>query len=119
MILSSLGVISGRGASSLNNGLFAAYNADNNANDSLGTYNGTPIGGLTYTTGKIGNAFNFNGTNAYVSLPNNSMNLTGDFTISIWVYYTATGAQTLFANGFYDVGTNIYKGWAIIHLCKG
>jgi hypothetical protein len=69
----------------LNTSLFAVYNADNNANDSFGSRNGTPQGGLTYSTGKVGTAFQFNGTNSYVSLPNNSLNFTGDFSYSFWV----------------------------------
>ena len=80
------------GSSSLKTSLYAAYNGESNANDSFGSNNGTPQGGLTYTTGKIGNAFTFNGTNAYVSLPNNSLNFTGDFSISFWAYYNSTSA---------------------------
>ena len=100
-----------------NSGNGAQYITDDfykpTTNDALNTYNGTAQGGLTYGVGKVGTAFVGNGTNAYVSLPDNSMNLTGDFTISLWVYYTATGAQTFFSNGSYDTGANVYKGWAI------
>jgi len=71
--------------SPLATGLFAVYNADGNTNDSFGTNNGTAMGGLTYTTGKISQAFNFNGTTSYVSLPNNSLNLTGNFSFNVWV----------------------------------
>jgi hypothetical protein len=71
--------------STLLTGLYAVYKGESNANDSLGLRNGTAVGGLTYSAGKSGNAFDFNGTNAVVSLPNNSMNLTGDFSISCWV----------------------------------
>ena len=73
--------------SSLLTSLYAVYKAENNANDSLAAYNGTAVGGLTYTTGKSGNAFTFNGTNAFVRLPDNAFNsLTGDFSVSGWVY---------------------------------
>ena len=115
MILSLNGIITAGKTvvSTLLNSLFAVYKAENNADDSLGVINGTAQGGLTYTTGVDGQSFTFNGTNAYVSLPDNSMNLTGDFTISLWVYYTATGAATFFSNGFYNPTSNIYKGWAI------
>ena len=67
--------------------LYAVYKAENNANDSLLNYNGTAQGGLTYSTGKSGNAFTFNATTAAVSLPTNMFNsFTGDFSISSWVY---------------------------------
>lgn len=95
MILANHGIISSSGGlppSTLLTNLYAVYNAENNANDSLNTYNGTAQGGLTYSVGKVGNAFQFNGTNAYVSLPNNSLNFTGDFSISFWAYYNSTSA---------------------------
>jgi hypothetical protein len=57
--------------------------------DSYASYDGTAQGGLTYSSGKSRNAFTFNGTNAYVSLPTNSMNFTGDFSISTWVYVSS------------------------------
>jgi len=66
MILATHGILANSvPLSTLNNSLYAVYNAENNANDGLGFYNGTAIGGITYTAGKIGNAFTFNGTNAY------------------------------------------------------
>jgi hypothetical protein len=98
--------------STLLTSLYSVYNAENNTNDALGTYNGTPMGGLTYTTGKVGTAFQFNGTNAYVSLPDNSMNLTGDFSISVWVYPTAGTPQAILDNLAYSNGT-VYKGWQL------
>jgi len=74
--------------SSLNNGLLGVWNADNNANDSFGTNNGTPYGGTTYTNGKINQAFNLNGTNSYIQLQNNTLHLQ-EFSYSQWVYYKA------------------------------
>jgi hypothetical protein len=115
MILASNGIIAGSGISNtLNNGVRNAWNFDNVATDSVGGLTATLQNGLTYTaSGKINQALIFDGVNDYATLANNSMNLTGDFTISLWVYYTATGAQTFFSNGVYDTGANIYKGWAI------
>ena len=70
MILANHGIISSSGAlpSTLLNNLYAVYKAENNSNDSLGNYNGTAIGGLTYTTGQNGNAFNLNGTTSYIDM---------------------------------------------------
>jgi hypothetical protein len=52
--------------------------------------------------GKLGNALNFCGTNAYVSLPTGSVSgLSGDFSISSWVNPASNGAwQRIF-----DIGT--------------
>ena len=101
----------GAAISSLLTGLYAVYKAESNANDSLGAYNGTAVGGLTYTTGKSGNAFTFNGTSAYVELPNNMFNsFTGDFSISLWFYSPSfSGFKTLIATDFFNGATSF--GW--------
>jgi hypothetical protein len=78
---------------SLDTSIYAVYNAENNANDSFGTKHGTTQGGLTYTTGKVGTAFQFNGSNAYIQLPNNSFNFTGDFSVSLWVNFPSMSWQ--------------------------
>lgn len=116
MILANHGIISSAGGlppSTLLTNLYAVYKAESNANDSLGVYNGTAQGGLTYSAGKSGNAFTFNGSNAYVSLPNNSLNFTGDFSISLWVNLASlSGVQYLF-NNFKQVGLTNYYGYII------
>ena len=90
MILATHGILANAVPSStLNTNLYAVYKAESNANDSLGVYNGTATGGLTYSAGKFGNAFTFNGSNAGVSLPNNSLNLTGNYSVSYWVYFAS------------------------------
>jgi hypothetical protein len=94
------------GSSSLKTSLYAAYNGESNANDSFGSNNGTAVGGLTYTTGKIGNAFNLNGTTSYVSLPNNSLNFTGDFSYSFWVKTNTSGNYVVLGNYTYTGGLN-------------
>lgn len=116
MILSLNGIIAGKGVSStLPINLRSVYKAENNANDSLGAYNGTAQGGLTYTTGKSGNAFNFNGSNAYIQLPDNSFNIANDFSYSFWLYMPTTGLSTqgIFMNFGYD-GSNFY-GFGVNH----
>ena len=97
--------------SSLLTGLYAVYKAESNANDSLGVYNGTAVGGLTYTAGKSGNAFTLNGTDAYVDLGNNIFNsFTSDFSISVWVNLNSvSGNQCILNNLSYNAG--ISNGW--------
>ena len=82
------------GSSSLKTSLYAVYNGESNANDSFGSNNGTAQGGLTYGTGKIGTAFQFNGTNAYVQLPNNSLNFLSSFTIGWWMNITGNSGDS-------------------------
>jgi hypothetical protein len=108
--------------STLLTGLYAVYKGESNANDSLGAYNGTAQGGLTYTAGKSGNAFTFNGTTAYVSLPNDSLNLPSKFSYSFWINSndTTSGSKIVVGNvqsprsiyGFfhgYEIGTGSGK----------
>ena len=92
------------GSSSLKTSLVSVYNGESNTNDSKGMNNGTAQGGLTYTTGKIGNAFSFNGSNAYVKLTTDTMKFAGDFSISAWCYFSGASAntQTIFSNLTYD-----------------
>ena len=105
MILSTHGIVNSGSSNPLNTNLVSVYKAESNANDSLGTYNGTAQGGLTYTTGKTGNAFTGNFINAYVGLPNNSFNFTNDFSISMWINLTTVdiaSTQELFSNADYN-----------------
>jgi hypothetical protein len=106
--------------SSLLTSLYAAYNAENNANDSVGSNNGTAVGGLTYTTGKIGQAFNFNGTNAYVQLPNtsNQFNFTGDFSVSMW-FRSSNLSTSRYAIGNYKGGGSYGYGWCLFYSVAG
>ncbi len=102
-----------QGLTSLKTSLYGVYNGESNTNDSYGTNNGTAIGGLTYTNGKIGQAFNFNGSNSYVQLPNNSMNFTGDFSISCWVKSNTSGNYIIFNNYIYSGGLDYGYGLSI------
>ena len=106
MILSLNGIIAGKGTppSTLLTNLRNVYKAENNANDSFGTNNGTGMGGLTYTAGKSADSFNFNGTTSYVGFPDNSFNLTGAYSISLWVYFASdpSGITPYFLNSFND-----------------
>ena len=116
MILANHGIISSSGGlppSTLLTNLYAVYNAESNANDSFGTLNGTANGGLTYTTGKIGNAFTLNGTNAYVSLPRttNEFDFTGDFSISVWIKPTTQGTTNTFFQNFYSASASNRYGF--------
>lgn len=83
--------------STLNTGIYAAYNAENNTNDALNTYNGTAVGGLTYGVGKVGTAFQFNGTNAYVQLGDVMDIGTSSWSYSMWFNVSTTNNSMLFS----------------------
>ncbi len=107
--------------STLLTGLYAVYKGESNANDSYtGGYNGTAYGGITYTTGKSGNAFTFNGTsNTYIKLPDVfklSDSGSDAYSISLWGYLINTGQPTgLFTNFMQNDPGTILNGWMIWH----
>lgn len=97
----------GGSSSTLSTSLYTVYKAESNANDSLGTYNGTAQGGLTYGAGTDGNAFVFNGTDAIVSIPDNTFNsFVGDFSMSfdVNVQGVSGDSQCLFSTAIYNGG---------------
>lgn len=114
MILAGLGIIAGKGTlpSTLLTNLVSVYKAESNANDSFGANNGTAQGGLTYTTGKSGNAFSLNGTNALVTLPNNMLSF-ADFSYSAWIRYNnMPGGEAYIVTATNGNGTTINNGVA-------
>jgi len=99
-----------------------AWNANGDAVDSKSGVNGTiatPSGNtwvpstMTYGSGKLGSgAFTFNGNN-FISLPNNSLDLVGDFTISLWAYIPSTSGVDLISTFDNSTGFSSYNGWNI------
>jgi uncharacterized protein (TIGR03437 family) len=82
---------------------------DGNANDSAGSNNGTVVGGTTFVTGEVGQAFQFNGSTGYVSLGNPAnLQLTSGITLEAWVNPVtapATGALTAIVTKWGQVAT--------------
>lgn len=121
MILGINGIIAGKGTppSTLLTNLVSVYKAENNTNDSLGTNNGTAQGGLTYSTGKSGNAFTFNGSNAYVNFANDSFKFTGDFSINLWVNISSSTTNSVFIQNYFYQGGVGEGGWLLEHRNNG
>ncbi|MGE3840785.1 MAG: LamG domain-containing protein [Vicinamibacterales bacterium] len=75
-------------------GLVAWFPAEGNYLDVVGNHDGSPLGGVTFAPGKVGQAFSFNGLNGEVVL-NHTAALDfgpGDsFTLSAWVKPTVPG----------------------------
>lgn len=74
--------VNGNYTQTQSNQLVGWWRGEGNATDSAGTRNGTAIN-ATYITGEFGQAFHFDGNNAFVFLPGNPT--LNDFTISAWV----------------------------------
>ena len=101
---------------SLRSGLLAEYHFTGNANDSSGNGNNGTVSGATLTTDKnsvASQAYNFNGTNSYITFGNVANITTNDFSVSFWVKRTAfTQYAGLVSKRDWSVGTNV--GWDII-----
>lgn len=70
-------------------GLIGWWPGDGNANNLLGTNNGSFQGTATAATvGYVGNAFTFDGTNGYVQIPNSPILQPTNFTIECWVQFS-------------------------------
>ena len=113
MIIARTGIISSSGISNtLNTNVRNAWNFDNAVTDSVGGLTATLMNGCTYSSGKLNEGLIFDGVNDYATISDDSMNLTGDFTISLWLYPVTGAAQNLLNNRAFTSGT-INKGWGL------
>jgi hypothetical protein len=70
-------------------GLIGWWRAEGNALDTMGTGNGTAVGGVAYVPGVVGQAFSFNGVNGAVNIPDSlAFALTNSLSIEGWIYVT-------------------------------
>lgn len=91
------------------NGLLAAWTAEGNANASVGAIDGTLQGGTTFSNGLFGQAFNFNGSDAYVQFGQHAVPTSGSYTVSLLERQNASQADYIelisqgatFGPGFY------------------
>src|SRR3989344_650953 len=101
---SQFAAISGSGS-----GLVALYTLDGNANDSAGGNNGTSVGGLTYTGGKIGQAISLGGSD-YIDAGSGLDMGSRDFSLSAW-FKTSDIANTIAGKGgTYALGKRYFVG---------
>jgi hypothetical protein len=74
-------------------GLVAWWPGDGNALDIVGGNNGTPVGGVTFTNGEVGQAFSFDGSSGYVALPDNLFPFpsSSPFSFVLWFKTASSG----------------------------
>ena len=71
-------------------GLVDWWRAEGNANDSVGTINGTLYNGTTFAGGEVGQAFSFNGTNNSVTNATPGItNILDSYTMEFWAFPAA------------------------------
>lgn len=79
------------------------------ADSSTNSNNGTLTNGPTWTTGQIGGAVSFDGTNDYIDLGTVATNdMDVPFTQSLWAYPTAVGDSMILMEGQDANGTETY-----------
>ena len=72
-------------------GLIGWWQGEAGAGDARGLFPGSLQGGVTFVPGKVGQAFQFNGTNTWVEVPDASelsphTGASGELTLEAWVY---------------------------------
>jgi hypothetical protein len=91
-------------------GLVAWWRADGDALDVIGGYNGTLVDGVTFATGQVGQAFNFDGTSNYVQV-HGSYRVSGSRTIAAWIYprpNTGLGLPIATGGSYYYGGSDSF-----------
>jgi len=77
-------------------GLVSWWPGDGNALDIFDGNSGTIVGGVTFSPGMVGQAFNLNGTDAYVQVSNApNLQITGQITLDAWINPTVTGGRVI------------------------
>lgn len=67
-------------------GLVSWWGGDGNANDVQGSNPGTLVNAVTFTAGKVGEAFDFGGVNQYVQAPESpSLDIIDALTLEAWI----------------------------------
>jgi hypothetical protein len=90
--------INGNGALT---GTVSWWKAKGNANDSVGTNNGTLQGGATFAPGISGQAFSFDGSNSYVFVPDSAtLSPSASITVDVCIAASPTGNYEIFVSKF-------------------
>ena len=78
-------------------GLVSWYCAEGDATDSAGDNDGTLLNGATFTAGKVGQAFLFDGMDDQVSIPHRADQNPGSaFTVEAWINPSCVRTRPLY-----------------------
>ncbi|OLE97371.1 MAG: hypothetical protein AUG75_09120, partial [Cyanobacteria bacterium 13_1_20CM_4_61_6] len=97
-----------RSCTSAPGGMISWWKAEGDANDSQDGNNGTGQSGVTFSAGKVGQAFNFNGTGG-IDVPDaDNLDVTTQFTLDAWVNAADLSNLPLIFSKF-DSGNGSYE----------
>ena len=99
----------------LPSGLIAWWQAESNYLDSVGTNQGAPVGGVTFSPARVGQGFVFSGTNQGVIIPHDtSLNVppTG-FTVEFWIKASRDQAESISSIVDKDHSAQDNTGWEV------
>lgn len=94
------------------NGLVAYWEAENNADDSSGTNDGTIIG-ASYAPGQFGQAFQFGGNDQVVEIPHSVDLQPSSITVAAWIITGSTTGLRLIADKSHGSVGGVSSGWAL------
>ena len=66
-------------------GLVSWWRAEGDAHDSIGNHNGTLVNGTGFATGKVGQAFSFNGSDQAVQIPYSPSLINSNYSVETWI----------------------------------
>jgi subtilisin-like proprotein convertase family protein len=97
-------------------GAVGMWRGEANANDSIYGNNPTNVQGITYATGKVGQAFSFDGSTSLVTMPPSTNLAVTSVTIDSWIYPTTTTYEPIVEYGGAGQFTTIsfwVNGWGL------
>jgi hypothetical protein len=95
-------------------GLVSWWKAEHNANDEIGGNNGTPQNTVLYSTGEVGTAFSFDGSQSWIRVPHSSnLDPTASMTIEGWIYPTADTTAMIVSKWGFDDGWAGQRAWSV------
>lgn len=112
--------VSGFAQSVLTNGLVAYYPFNGNANDASGNGNNGTVSGATPTTDRFGNAnqaYYFNGSSAFITVPVSSSAFSNDFTASVW--FNAYDMTNAWPTLFDEQGNSAFRSGIVGQISGG
>ena len=89
-------------------GLVSWWPGEGNANDAVGGHHGALRGGATFAPGILGQAFNLDGVNDHVAVPDNDLWAfgTSNFTVELWAKFNSDPGGTLGHPGAVFIGND-------------